>query len=229
MKEFGGIGGKGGAENPDREKSEDIKKYLRSCKTEFWQRIFRAELGYLLQHLEGSKTVLSVGCGPASIETGLSEHGFHVTGLDISQEALECAPDRIRTIAARAEDMDFSEACFGAAIFVASLQFVEDYRKAVKKTAYALRPDGKLIVMLLNPESAFFKEKVRNPASYVSKIKHTNLEEIEKAIAEHFSIQTEYFMGLREEDVFESRNSNEAALYVIRGARKALEKDMVEA
>jgi ubiquinone/menaquinone biosynthesis C-methylase UbiE len=197
--------------------SSEIQRYLQSCKTEFWQKVFRAELEYLLQHLEGCREVLSVGCGPAIIESSLSKRGFRVAGLDVSQEALACAPDHIRTVAGRAEDMSFPKSSFDAVIYVASLQFIEDYRKAVEKTAQVLRPAGKLIVMLLNPQSAFFKEKAQDPASYVRKIRHTNLEEIESAIAEHFHIQTEYFMGVRGGKIFESRDTREASLYVIRG------------
>ena len=200
--------------------SSEIQRYLQSCRTEFWQKVFRAELEYLLQHLEGSREVLSIGCGPAIIESGLSERGFRVTGLDVSQEAWDCAPDHIRTIAGRAEDMNFPKSSFDAVIYVASLQFIEDYRKAVEKTAQVLRPAGKLIVMLLNPHSAFFKEKAQDPTSYVRKIRHTNLEEIEGAIARHFQIQTEYFMGVRDGNIFESHEPTEAALYVIRGTRK---------
>ena len=200
--------------------SSEIQRYLQSCRTEFWQKVFRAELEYLLPHLEGSRDVLSIGCGPAIIESGLSECGFRVTGLDVSQEALACAPDHIRTIAGRAEDMSFPKSSFDAVIYVASLQFIEDYRKAVEKTAQVLRPAGKLIVMLLNPQSAFFKEKAQDPTSYVRKIRHTSLEEIERAIAEHFQIQTEYFMGVRDGNILESREPTEAALYVIRGTRK---------
>ena len=200
--------------------SSEIQRYLQSCRTEFWLKVFRAELEYLLQHLEGSREVLSIGCGPAIIESGLSERGFRVTGMDVSQEALACAPDHIRTIAGRAEDMSFPKSSFDAVIYVASLQFIEDYRKAVEKTAHVLRPAGKLIVVLLNPQSAFFKEKAQDPASYVRKICHTNLEEIEGAIAEHFHMQTEYFMGVRDGNIFESRETTEASLYVIRGTRK---------
>lgn len=198
----------------------DTEKYLEACQTEFWRNVLRAELEYLLQHLEGSSEVLSIGCGPAIIESGLSERGFRVTGLDVSQEALACAPDRIRTIVGRAEDMDFPEPSFDAAIYVASLQFIEDYRKAMEKTARVLRSAGKLIVMLLNPQSAFYKEKSQDPASYVQKIRHTNLAEIESAIAEHFDIQTEYFMGVRGGNLFKSQAADEACLYIIRGTRK---------
>jgi len=197
-----------------------MDKYLQSCKTEFWKNVFKAELDYILRELNGTKDVLSVGCGPAIIETGLAEYGFNVTGLDISKEALDQAPDGIRTVAGSAENMDFTQFSFDAVIYVASLQFIEKYKGAIKKTARVLKPGGKFLVMLLNPQSEFFKEKVNNPASYVSKIKHTDLREIERTIAEYFSVQTEYFLGIKGQQILESQNPNLASLYVIKGKKK---------
>ena len=197
-----------------------MDKYLQSCKTEFWKKVFKAELDYILQQLKDAKDILSVGCGPAIIETGLAEHGFNVTGLDISEEALDQAPDSIRAIVGPAENMDFADSCFDVVIYVASLQFIEKYKEAIKKTARVLKQDSKLLVMLLNPQSEFFKEKINNPASYVNKVKHTNLAEIERTIAEHFSIQTEYFLGIKGLEIFESQNPNLASLYVIKGKTK---------
>jgi ubiquinone/menaquinone biosynthesis C-methylase UbiE len=216
----------GASATANKEGSDDTQAYLRACRTEFWDKVFQAELEYLLQHLEGSREVLSVGCGPAVIETGLSERGFRVTGLDVSEEALACAPDYVRTVAGRAEEMDFPKSSFDAVIYVASLQFIEDYKKAIEKTAQVLRPAGKLIVMLLNPESAFFKEKAEDPTSYVRKIRHTNLGEVESAIAEHFHTQTEYFMGVKDGKIFKSQEPAEASLYVIRGMPKRPREDV---
>jgi SAM-dependent methyltransferase len=201
-----------------------MDEYVQSCKTPFWQKVFQVEREYLVRHLQGTTDVLSVGCGPAIIEGGLSERGFRVTGLDISREALACAPDHVRKIVGRAEDMDFPASSFDAVIYVASLQFIEDYRKAIEKTAHVLRPNGKVIVMLLNPESAFFKERVRNPASYVTRIRHTNLPEIEAAIADCFCVETEYFLGVRGGEVFTSHDPAVAALFIIRGVRKPMGK-----
>jgi len=45
-----------------------MEKYLQSCKSEFWKKVFKAELDYILHQLKGTKDVLSVGCGPAIIE-----------------------------------------------------------------------------------------------------------------------------------------------------------------
>ena len=197
-----------------------MQKYLQSCKTEFWKNVFRTELDYILQELRGLKDVLSVGCGPAIIETGLAEHGFNVIGLDISKEALEQAPDKIRTVAGSAENMDFADSYFDAAIYIASMQFIEKYKKAVSETARVLKEGGKLLAMLLNPECEFFREKSKNPDSYINKIKHTNLREIEKAITEYFSTQTEYFLGIKNQKIFESQDPNLASLYVIKGKKK---------
>ena len=193
---------------------------MQSCKMEFWKKVFKAELDYILHELKGTKDILSVGCGPAIIETGLAEHGFNVTGLDISKKALDRAPDSIRTVAGSAEKMDFSELSFDAVIYVASAQFIGRYKEAIKQTARVLRSGGKLLVLLLNPESEFFKEKTKNPDSYVNKIKHTDLKKIERTIAEYFAVKTEYFLGIKGTKVFQSRDSNVASLYIIKGTKK---------
>ena len=197
-----------------------MEKYLQSCKSEFWKKVFKAELDYIADYLKDVKNVLSVGCGPAIIETGLAEYGFNITGLDISKEALDQAPDNIRTVVGSAESMEFADSSFDAAIFIASLQFLEKYKQSIQEAFRVLMPGGKLLVMLLNPQSEFYKEKIKNPNSYVSKIKHTDLKEIEATIANYFSINTEYFLGIKGTEIFQSRASNKAGLYIIKGIRK---------
>jgi ubiquinone/menaquinone biosynthesis C-methylase UbiE len=197
------------------------ERYLESCRNEFWQKVFQLELEYLIQHLQGCRDVLSVGCGPAIMEGGLAKRGFNVTGLDMSQEALNCAPDHVRTVASRAEDMSFPESSFDAVIYVASLQFVENYRKVLEESASVLRPNGKILAMLLNPQSAFFEARFRDPGSYVAKIRHTDLKAIEDVFAERFAVRTEYLLGVKDHEIFESANAAEAALYIILGTKRA--------
>jgi ubiquinone/menaquinone biosynthesis C-methylase UbiE len=205
--------------------SKNIDRYMQSCRTEFWQGVFRIELEYILQYLVKGEEVLSVGCGPAIIESALSERGFSITGLDVSQEALDCAPDSVGTVAARAEDMPFPASSFDVVIYVASLQFIENYRKAIEETTRVLRPEGTLLVMLLNPESDFFKRKLRDPNSYVRKIRHTDLREIEEVIAENYGVHREYLLGVKGDAMFESRDVSDAVLFIIRGTRKPMKKD----
>jgi SAM-dependent methyltransferase len=200
--------------------SDGMAAYTRSCKADFWQEIFRAEADYLAEHLRGCRDILSVGCGPADVESILSRQGFSLTGLDVSQEALGQAPEGIRKVAGRAEEMPFGNASFDAVIYVASMQFIEDYPKAIERTSDVLRPGGRLIALLLNPASAFFMEKMKNPASYVRRMKHADMNGIENAVTQHFSVRTEYFLGIADGKVCDARNSTDAVLYIIDGTKK---------
>ena len=75
--------------------------------------------------------------------------------------------------------------------------------------------------MLLNRESTFFKDRFHDPGSYVSKIRHTDLKAMEEVIAERFAVRTEYFIGVKDNEVFESANAADAALYIILGTKRA--------
>jgi len=196
------------------------KSYLESCQSSFWKAVFEKELEYLLTELHGYKNILSVGCGPAIIERGLQQNGLNVTGLDVSKEALDGFPDSIRTVIGSAEEMDFIDAGFDATIYVASMQFINNYRQAIKETVRVLRKDGKLVAMLLNPESEFFMRQTRLGDSYMNRIKHRSLNPIEKVIGQYFSIKTEYYLGIRGEEIFESKDTQFASLYVIKGVKR---------
>ena len=200
---------------------EGERKYLKSCHKEFWKTVFEAEFEYLLQHLSGCRDILSIGCGPAIIEKSLSKHGLNVTGLDISQNTLEQESDTFRVVLANAKSMPFKAYSFDAVIYVVSLQFIDDYRKSIEEAARVLQKNGVIIVMLLNPKSSFFKNRFNNRNSYIHKTKHMELSEIENVISALFNIQTEYFLGINKNSIFESRDADYASLYVIRGIKKA--------
>ena len=196
-----------------------MSTYLEACQTEFWRNVFEQEMNYILNILKDYKEILSVGCGPAIIESGLQEYGFKVTGLDVSEEALHGAPDSIRTVVGSAEDMDFPDESFDAVIYVTSLQFITNYEKAIKETVRVLRPEGVFLTMLLNPESQHFKDNTKDPKSYMSMIKHPKIAPIEKVISEYFTIETEHYLGIKGEEIFPSSNPKLASLYIIHGKR----------
>jgi len=172
---------------------------------------------YLVTNLQGYQEILSVGCGPAIIEGGLVKHGFSLTGLDVSREALGHAPDGVRTVEARAEAMPFPPNSFDAVIFMASLQFVEEYRKVLNQAAFVMRPGGRVIILLLNPESDLFKRKIRNPVSYVHRIKHKNLKKIEAAASKQFEIRGEYFLSTSGGRVLERADGPRSISYILKG------------
>lgn len=129
---------------------------------------------------------------------------------------MESAPDSIRTVVGLAEEMKFSDATFDAAICVTSLQFIDDYAKALQETSRVLKPNGRLILMLLNPLSEFFKVKRKQSDSYINKIKHPHLDLIEKAVKKQFTItKTQYYLGVKNNQIFKSQNPKTSVLYII--------------
>jgi ubiquinone/menaquinone biosynthesis C-methylase UbiE len=197
-----------------------MENYLKSCQTEFWQKVLGEETEYLLTSLKNRKKILSVGCGPATIEKEMKKKNFDVTGLDVSQEALNEAQYSIRTVAGSAEKMEFGNATFDAVIYVASLQFINDYKKALQETLRVLKPNGKLVLMLLNPKSEFFGTKKNQKNSYVKKIKHPYLTPIKKFTQKNFTVnKTKYFLGIKNKKTFDTQNPRLAALCIIEGRK----------
>jgi SAM-dependent methyltransferase len=212
---------------PPKARRSDMERYRESCKTEFWGRVFEEEARYITRSLRGQKTLLSIGCGPVAVERKLQEAGFEVTGLDVSREALGGA-DFLRTVVGSAEEMPFADSSFDSAISVASLQFIDDYEKAIQGVARVLKPKGKFLAMLLNPESSFFKERRRRPDSYVSRIRHQDFGEMKKAMRGCFSIEkAEYFLGITGDKIFGSTDQAYAALYVLIGVKSGLRPRIV--
>jgi len=202
-----------------------MSKYLQSIKKDFWARVFEAEQRYIVEEVRGLEDILSVGCGPAVIEGWLADRGFKVTGLDISQEVLGRSQEGVRTVVGSAEAMDFADSSFGGVVYIASLQFIEGYERALVETARVLRGGGKVLFLLLNPKSEFFRARFAKRDSYVSRIKHRDQDAIERAIGEYLIVeQTEYFLGIRGQDVFMSRNPELASLYVIKARKQDFDK-----
>lgn len=196
------------------------RRYADSCRSSFWQRVFQAELDYLLGHLNGVRDILSLGCGPAVLEHALAEHGFHVMGTDISHDILRDTPEGLKKVVANGEHMPFPNASFDAVVSVVSLQFIKNYQGAIEEMARVLRADGRVIAMLLHPESLFFKAKFRDPHSYISQLQHRDLQVIGNKMAGHFDVCAEYFPGIRDNEVFQSSDAAEAALLVMTGTKK---------
>lgn len=200
---------------------EEAVRYQRACQDSFWQQVFAAELAWLQQHVRGQDRVLSVGCGPATLETALVRLGYDVVGVDVSLQALAGSTTQVRAVAASAHQLPFADATFDVVLFVVSLQFVEEYQSAITEAARVLRPQGRIIVLLLNPASAFFKGKSTTADSYVAKIRHTDLGGVEAAIAGHFIVQSEYFLGIAGRRIFASSDPDVAALYIVHGRKIA--------
>ena len=197
----------------------DIEKFVRFYKSGFGKKVLTKEAEYLNNELRGQRNILDVGCGVGYFEEMLSD--LNIIGLDSSNEALEEARKRSgkKFVLGDASNLPFPDRSFDGAFTVTTLEFLEDYEKAVDEVARVLEPCGKFVVMMLNPESEYFKSHIWRPGSYFRRIKHAYPKEIEKYISKFFTATGEYFLGIRDQEVFGTHDRNLAALYVVKGMK----------
>jgi ubiquinone/menaquinone biosynthesis C-methylase UbiE len=199
----------------------DVAKFVRFCDSLLGQQILRKEAAYIYNELQGSDTILDVGCGIGSFEQHLPT--LNIIGVDISEDMLEEARKRSNKtfIQGDATDLEFHDAAFDAVFTVTTLEFLEDYQKAVREIARVTNSQGKLVAMMLNPRSEYFRENARRPGDYFQRIKHTNTKEMREYVSRFYVISKEdLFLGIQGEQVFETDDENLASLYVLVGTKK---------
>lgn len=202
---------------------EEIRKYMKFYEGNVGKRVAKEEANYISSCFKNCIRMLSVGCGPAVVEGMLANMnpGLMLVGLDISKEMLFFAPSSIMTIIGNAEDMPFENECFDAVLFLTSLEFISDYNKGVDEAHRVLKSKGMILILMLNPQSQYFRDKYRDKSSYIrGNIKHKGTEEIKRYISRFFSIEKEeYFLGIKNGVIFESNDPTLASLYVLKGIK----------
>ncbi len=198
-----------------------IEKFIQFCDSDFGKKVMKKEAEYVYNELKNYRKILDVGCGLGSFEQNLP--GLNIIGLDISNEILEKARTRSDKtfVQGKAEELQFKDSTFDAVFTVTTLEFLDDYRKAVKEIARVTKPKGKMSVMMLNYKSEYFRENVQRPGDYFQKIKHANTEEIRDYASRFYVICKEgLFLGIQGQRVFETDDENLASLYVLVGIKK---------
>ena len=199
--------------------TRDVEKFVIFYKRRLGSKIIDKEVEYIRGNLKTGDKILDIGCGIGWLEEELRD--FYIIGLDNSKEMLKEARKRSDKafILGDAENLRFEDGSFDVTIYVTTLEFLSDYGKAVKESYRVLKPKGRLLAMVINPGSEYFKEHVKKRSSFFRRIKHTNLNEIGNYISKYFSISTRYFLGVKDE-VFDTTDPNLASLYVITGSKK---------
>lgn len=199
---------------------DDVKKFTKFYESKFGEKILEKEAQYIYRELKDCKKILDAGCGIGSFEQKLLD--LNIIGLDSSVEMLKEARKQSNKAFVRgdAENLCFKDACFDAVFYVTALEFVNDYKKAVKEAWRATKQSGKILLIMLNPESEYFHEHVQREGSYFKNIKHAHLTEMRDFISKFYDIcGEEYFLGIKGEQIFDDSDSRFASLYVVAGRK----------
>ncbi len=101
---------------------------------------------------KGNGSLLDVGCGTGAYSPGLTELGWNVTGVDISEDMLRRARGRgVDTVQADVTALPFTDATFDAVISVFTNTDVDDLGTVVPEIVRVLRPGAPLVYLAVHP------------------------------------------------------------------------------
>jgi SAM-dependent methyltransferase len=140
------------------------------------RRVSRAEtelLDWLLGPFPAARTVLDVGCGTGHFTSWLARRGRRPVGLDRAPSMLASLRRRLPTcpvVLADAAALPVRDGAVDLVVFVATLEFLDDPRRALAEAARVARRG--LVVVALNRWSAGAVSRRLGPASRGALLPH---------------------------------------------------------
>jgi SAM-dependent methyltransferase len=100
----------------------------------------------------GPGRLLDVGCGTGAHAAVFTEHGWSVTGVDISADQLQFARARgVETVQADAADLPFATGDFDAVVSIWTHTDVDDFSLLLSEVVRVLRPGGPFVYVGAHP------------------------------------------------------------------------------
>jgi len=102
-----------------------------------------------------AERVAELGIGTGAVAVGLHERGFRVAGFDLSAAMLTAAVERTgpRVAVADIDGLPVPDDAVDTAVLVWVLQLVDDPRASLCEAARAVRPGGRVLAILAEPEN----------------------------------------------------------------------------
>jgi len=126
----------------------------------------RVKHAWILERIEGAKSVLDVGCGAGFLTNEFAQKGMTVKGIDMSEDSLRVARAHDETqsvdyLVGDAYHLPFPDGYFDVVTAMDFLEHVEEPDRVVKECARVLKPGGQF----------FFHTFNRNPLAWLVIIK----------------------------------------------------------
>ena len=182
--------------------------------TDFGRFVLMNEAGYVAKKMHG--LLLSVGCGTGIIEREIAKEGNEIICLEPSEEMVKLARSRVEVVEGYAENMPFRDGMFDGVFFITSLEFVNDYKKAIEEAHRVLKENGVFLAMMLNFSSDYFARAYEKEGYIRRNIKHMNNEMIKKHAEEFFDTRHSLFLC---EDMGSECDDKNKLLYVVEGIK----------
>lgn len=112
------------------------------------------------------EAVLELGVGTGRVAVPLSERGYAMTGIDVSEKMLAVLDAKYSAVEAQvadATDLPFGDASFDAVLAVDFFHLVCEWRRAVEEAVRVLRPGGRIVLStfaVLNDPTTVLRQRM---------------------------------------------------------------------
>jgi len=195
----------------------DVESFIRFCESEFGTAVMNREAAYVKQHVSADDRILDVGCGIGSLEERFPDH--EMIGVDRSEAMIQAAQDRVSApfVLGDATALPIATASVDAVVSVSTLEFIPDIDAVLAEATRVLAPGGTLVALMLNTRSEYVQSNLRREGSYFQRMVHRDSEALADTILEYIEGDQEFFLGISDEQVFESADPSKAAISAVVG------------
>lgn len=150
----------------------------------------------LAEALGRAKSVLEVGVGTGRVAVPLSNCGYTMTGIDVSEKmlaVLEAKSSAVKTQLGDATDLPFDNASFDAVLAVDVFHLVSDWRSAVDEAVRVLRPGGRIVVstfVTLNDPTIALQQRMFQEAGVQPRRVGIEITDVMAELEERFSAKS---------------------------------------
>jgi ubiquinone/menaquinone biosynthesis C-methylase UbiE len=195
----------------------DGESFIRFYESEFGMTIMDCEAAYVKQHVSADDRILDVGCGIGSLEERFPGH--EMIGVDRSEAMIQAAQDRVSApfVLGDATALPVATASVDAVVSVSTLEFIPEIETVLAEATRVLAPGGTLVALVLNTRSEYVQSNLQREGSYFQRMVHRDSEALADTILECVEGEQEFFLGISDEQVFESTDPSKAAISAVVG------------
>ncbi|WP_247009605.1 class I SAM-dependent methyltransferase [Halorientalis litorea] len=195
----------------------DGESFIRFYESEFGMTIMDREAAYVKQHVSADDRILDVGCGIGSLEERFPGH--EMIGVDRSEAMIQAAQDRVSApfVLGDATALPVASASVDAVVSVSTLEFIPEIETVLAEATRVLAPGGTLVALVLNTRSEYVQSNLQREGSYFQRMVHRDSEALADTILECVEGEQEFFLGISDEQVFESTDPSKAAISAVVG------------
>jgi ubiquinone/menaquinone biosynthesis C-methylase UbiE len=193
------------------------ESFVRFCESDFGTAVMDREAAYIKQHVAADDLILDVGCGIGSLEERFPDH--EMIGVDRSEEMIHTARNRVSApfVFGDATQLPIPDGSVDAVVFVSTLEFIPNTDAVLAEATRVLASDGTLVALVLNTRSKYVQANLQREGSYFQQMSHRDSAELTDTILARVAGDQEFFLGIADEDVFESTDPTTAAISAVVG------------